>query len=91
VHVELLLTPDCPNAAAARAVLQECLDRLGLAVRVRERLGAYPSPTILIDGVDVMTGGRARPARSACRLDVPTRSRVLAALRAGITDVDSAA
>jgi hypothetical protein len=28
--VELLLTPGCPNAAAAGAVLAECRDRLGV-------------------------------------------------------------
>jgi hypothetical protein len=85
VNVELLLAPDCPNASAARAVLSECLDRLGLAVVVQERLGDYPSPTILVDGVDVMTDARATPPMSACRLNVPTRSRVLAALHACIT------
>jgi hypothetical protein len=77
-----LLAPDCPNAATARAVLTRCLDRLGVAVPVQERVGDYPSPTILIDGVDVMTDARGASGRQACRLDVPTASRVLAALRA---------
>ncbi len=89
MNVELLLAPDCPNAPAARAVLTQCLHRLGLAIRVRERVGDYPSPTILVDGVDVMTstGGAPplpapKPAPApACRLDVPTESRILAALR----------
>jgi hypothetical protein len=79
--VELLLAPDCANAPAARAVLTTCLRRLGLDLRVRERVGQFASPTILVDGVDVMTGATgAQPAR-ACRLDVPTEPRVLAALR----------
>jgi hypothetical protein len=81
MDVELLLAPDCPNAAAARAVLADCLDRLRLAVPVRERVGDYPSPTILVDGVDVMTNLTGAPPMSACRLDVPTVPRVLAALR----------
>jgi hypothetical protein len=85
VDVDLLLAPDCPNAATARAVLTECLDRLGLVVQVRERVGDYPSPTILVDGVDVMTGAQGTPAMQACRLDAPTAPRVLAALRAGGT------
>lgn len=85
MHVELLLAPDCPNAATARAVLTECLDRLGLAIPVRERVGDYPSPTILIDGVDVMTDAQGTPAMQACRLDVPTAARVLAALHARST------
>ncbi len=81
MEVELLLAADCPNAAAARVVLATCLDRLGLDLRVRERVGGYPSPTILVDGVDVMTGVRGVPPLRTCRLDVPTASRVLAALR----------
>ena len=85
MKVDLLLAPDCPNAADARAVLTECLDRLGLAVPVRERVGDYPSPTILVDGLDVMSQACRTPAMRACRLDVPTASRVLAALRSRIT------
>jgi hypothetical protein len=49
------------GAATARAVLTECLDRLGLVVPVRERVGDYPSPTILVDGLDVMTGAKRTP------------------------------
>ena len=79
MNVELLLAPDCPNPAA-RALLTECLHRLDLNLAVRERVGDYPSPTILVDGLDVMTGMRGAPPIQACRLDVPTTSRVLAAL-----------
>jgi hypothetical protein len=79
--VELLLAPGCRNAPAARTLLTNCLHRLGLDQQVRERLGDFASPTILVDGVDVMTGEAGAPRRQACRLDVPTESRVLAALR----------
>jgi hypothetical protein len=79
--VQLLLAPDCPHAGRARTVLSECLDQLGLDIPVRERVGGYPSPTILVDGVDVMTDTAGAPRLQACRLDVPTVSRVLAALR----------
>jgi len=81
MNVELLLAADCPHARAARAVLTNCLDQLGLDIPVRERVGDYPSPTLLVDGVDVMTGTAGTPRMQACRLDVPTASRVLAALR----------
>jgi hypothetical protein len=81
MNVELLLVPDCPHASAARALLADCADRLGLHIAVREQVGAYPSPTILVDGVDVMTGTAVAPRMQACRLDVPTAPRVLAALR----------
>jgi hypothetical protein len=81
MNVELLLAPDCPNAPAARAVLAGCLRRLGLAIRVHERVGEFTSPTILVDGVDIMTGRTGAPAPQACRLDLPTEARLLAALR----------
>jgi hypothetical protein len=81
MNVELLLAPDCPNAAAARAVMTACLDRLGLDLRVRERVGQFASPTVLVDGLDVMTGAHGAPPVRACRLDVPAEARVLAALQ----------
>jgi hypothetical protein len=81
MNVELLLAPDCPNASAARAVLATCLRRLGLDIRVRERVGEFASPTILVDGIDAMTGVTGVPPTQACRLDLPTQARVLAALR----------
>jgi hypothetical protein len=84
MKLELLLTPGCPNAAATRAVVAECLDRLGLAIPIQERVGDFPSPTILVDGVDVMTGLTGAPPVHACRLELPTRSRLLAALRGSV-------
>jgi len=81
MRVELLLTPDCPHADAARITVDHCLQQLGIAVPVIERLGDYPSPTLLVDGVDVMNDTPGTPRAQACRLDVPTESRVLAALR----------
>jgi hypothetical protein len=82
MDVELLVTPGCPHASAARTVVTDCLNRLGLSVPVRERVGDYPSPTVLVDGVDVMTGTPGVAPVPACRLDLPTAPRVLAALRA---------
>jgi hypothetical protein len=85
VRVELLLAPDCPHAADARAVLARCLDQLGLDEVVAERVGDYPSPTVLVEGVDVMSGtardATGAPELRACRLDVPTAPRILAALQ----------
>lgn len=80
MRVELLLAPDCPHADAARVTVDRCLEQLGLDTQVIERLGDYPSPTLLVDGVDVMNDASGTPRALACRLDVPTESRVLAAL-----------
>lgn len=79
MRAELLTSPGCPNAALARRLLVDCLSEVGFAERVVERVGAYLSPTVLVDGVDVMTPGAPLIA-NACRLDLPTRERVLAAL-----------
>lgn len=96
MRVELLMFPDCPHVAAARAQLQRALDILGLAHTWTERditapdvlsdLAAMGSPTILVNGVDVAPA----PDRAGitCRLypgtDVvgaPPLAAVLAALR----------
>ena len=82
IRVELLLVPGCPHVDAARRLLQSCLSEVGIQPRIEEREGAYPSPTILINGEDVM--GRPPSMEASCRLDVPTRERLLAAL-VGVT------
>lgn len=77
--VEVLYADGCPHAAGAVALVRRCLARLGLqAVVVVEREGDYPSPTVRVDGRDVMG---APPAwERGCRLDLPTEERVLRAL-----------
>ena len=79
VKVELQHVPACPHADAARALLRECLAELELDVAFDDNEGEYPSPTILVNGEDVM--GAPASQAAACRLDVPTRDRWLAGLR----------
>lgn len=62
-------------------MLKDCLAVTGVEATVIERIGTYHSPSVLIDGVDVMNPGAASVGE-ACRLDVPSRERVLAALAA---------
>lgn len=83
MRIELLQVPDCPHAPAARQLVQHCLARLGVSAPIEDRVGRYPSPTVLIDGHDVM-GGAAQTG-AACRLDRPTTDRVLAAMRASLS------
>ena len=82
MRIELLTSPGCPNAAAAKATITECLTALGMDVPIIDRVGNYPSPTVLVDGVDVMRPEAAAPTGEACRLDLPTPQRILDALRA---------
>jgi hypothetical protein len=77
--IQLFYLPGCPHAEPARSLLRSCLARLSLDVRVEENVGDYPSPTILVDGVDVM--GSTEFSGQACRVDVPTEERLMAALR----------
>ncbi len=79
IEVELRHVPDCPHTDAAGVLLEDCLSELKLHVAVEDKEGEYPSPTILVNGEDVM--GAPASQAAACRLDVPTRERVLAALR----------
>jgi len=79
VKIELLHVSGCPHVDAARALLNECLTELLVDVAVEDREGAYASPTILVDGVDVM--GTPAFQAAACRLDVPTKEKLLIALR----------
>jgi hypothetical protein len=86
MRIELLTAPGCPHAAQARQVIDDCLTSLGLDVPIIDRVGRYPSPTVLVDGVDVMRPDAAAPIGDACRLDLPTTQRVLDALRANTAD-----
>ena len=79
MKIQLLHVSSCPHSDAARALLNECLTELQLEAAIEDKEGAYPSPTILVNGVDVM-GAPAFQA-AACRLDVPTKQRLLVALR----------
>lgn len=80
VRVQLLRVPDCPLVEQVRATLRECLRTTSIPVLVEELEGSYPSPTLLVDGVDVVTG-TAPSHEACCRLDLPTRTQILDALR----------
>jgi hypothetical protein len=78
VDVELLVVPNCPNAAPAAALLGTALADVGLAhvpitttvidtASQAERRGFIGSPTILIDGDDPFAEPR-QPSALACRI-----------------------
>ena len=82
MRVELLHYEGCPLAPAALQLVRECLVALAISVPVLVRVGNYPSPTVPVDGVDVMDPATKLPEVRACRIDVPARERVLTALTA---------
>jgi hypothetical protein len=79
VTVELRYAPGCPHVARSRRLLRTCLAADGRDDLILEREGDFPSPSVLIDGVDVM--GAVEANGPSCRLDLPTQARILAALR----------
>jgi hypothetical protein len=80
MHIELLTSPGCPNVAAAKEAITKALTALRIDASIVDRVGQYPSPTVLIDGVDVMRPESGAPVGDACRLDLPTPQRVYDAL-----------
>lgn len=84
MRVQLLHVPDCPLTDQLRAQLHECLQRARVSVAVEEYEGPYPSPTLLINGVDVATG-HAPTDGAYCRLDMPTYDQITTALKTGKT------
>ena len=78
MRIEILVSPGCPNARRTRDMVQDCVRSLGVTCVVEEVVGDNPSPSVFVDGLDVM--GRSAGSGPACRLDVPTRERVLIAL-----------
>ncbi len=100
-RIQLLAFPGCPNAGAARRVLEEALTRLGLPpefenINVHDpatpaELQNWASPTILVNGNDV-AGGEAQQG-TGCRIyagtdNAPELELVVAALRAAVETDD---
>jgi hypothetical protein len=80
MRVELLHYEGCPKAPAAHRLVRECLNALGIPDPVLVRVGDWASPTVLVNGIDVMRPAAELLKTRVCRIDVPTRERVLAAL-----------
>lgn len=97
MNVELLFFPECPNVPAAREQLRRAFHELDAAPSWVERdisasdapagLSAFGSPTILVNGRDVM--GHEPGNGTSCRIypgsdmsGVPPLSHVVSALRA---------
>lgn len=82
MKVELLYAPGCPNVEPVRRQLSRCLTRLGVDVELTERVGQFLSPTVLVNGADVLGG--ADIAGQRCRLNLPSDEQILTALQAAM-------
>jgi hypothetical protein len=80
--VQILQVPDCPLVERLRWLLDECMAEIGTNEPVEVLVGEYPSPTLLIDGIDVASGTPLRGG-AFCRLDLPNRTQILDALTGG--------
>ena len=82
-HVQVLQVPGCPVVGGLLDLVRGAGADAGVRVAVQVLVGDYPSPTLVVDGLDVATG-RAVAATTCCRLDLPTRRQIVDALvRAG--------
>ncbi|MFD2794506.1 alkylmercury lyase [Promicromonospora vindobonensis] len=80
-QVQVLQVPGCPLVDRLLALVEECRVQSGIDLDVQVLTGQYPSPTLVVEGLDVATG-QAVMSATCCRLDLPTRAQVLGALRA---------
>jgi hypothetical protein len=86
VIVELRAVPDCPNVDTTRELLRACLAEAGLPRTIVERVGEYPSPSVLVNGRDVTGADPHGPA--ACVLRPPTADQIRTALKAAADGPD---
>jgi hypothetical protein len=80
--VRILHVPGCPLVDQLRTLLDDCIRHSGMRPVVETVSGSYPSPTMLINGIDVATG-RPPTDQVCCRLDLPTSEQIVTALQKG--------
>lgn len=80
-QVQVLQVPGCPLVDRLLTLVEESQARSDVDLDVQVLVGQYPSPTLVVDGLDVATG---LPVTTAvcCRPDLPTREQILNALKA---------
>ena len=76
VHVQFITFSGCPNASAARSLIERAIADAGIVAAIEEvdtllpdtpaPLREWGSPTILLNGEDV--GGKREPTGPGCRL-----------------------
>ena len=82
--VEVVHEHDCPHVDRVVAAVRSCLSSSGIDAVVVVREGELVSPTVLVDGLDVLTG-QPPLAMLACRLEIPTEEQIRIALERTLT------
>ena len=74
-RLQILQVPDCPRVAQLVDEVRVCVTECGVRERVEIVVGDYPSPTLVIDGLDVLTG---QPVQGGpcCRFDLPSSEQI---------------
>lgn len=80
LRICILHVPDCPLVGRVRADVESALAGVGATAVIEDLEGPYPSPTLLIDGVDAT--GQSFAAEPTCRLDLPTKEQIAGAILA---------
>lgn len=78
-RIQILQVADCPLVDRLIDDVEQCLAEAGDDAAVEVLVGDYPSPTLLVDGVDVATG-QPLTGEPRCRLDLPSRTQIEAAI-----------
>jgi len=79
VRIRILHAPDCPLVDKLIIEVERCLTEASINEPVEVLEGDYPSPTLVVDGIDVSTGA-PMAGEPRCRLDLPTTDQIRAAL-----------
>jgi hypothetical protein len=80
VTIDVLYFNGCPNAATTLALVSSCAARFGGSVEIVEYEGDHPSPSVLVNGQDIM--GDPGTTGRACRRDLPSEERIMDTIRA---------
>lgn len=73
-RISIYHVPDCPSVGRVRAEVEAALDRIGATAVVEEIEGAFPSPTVLIDGAEI--DGYPLGSGAACRIGLPASQEI---------------
>jgi hypothetical protein len=78
--IEIVYVPGCTLVDRLRSLVEECVTEVGAPWPVEVVTGQCHSPTLLVNGLDITTGRAIDVEFAACRVDLPTKAEILAAL-----------